>query len=433
VGEGYRRVCDELDGNGRQQQPGNPGHQLDAVVGQDPLDHRGEPHGQPDGDGHRDDGYGQGNSVGYAVNPLDEQHGGHDRPRTGQQRGAERDEGHVSPVELDVGRLTRFAGEQFQRDEQQEQAARALQGGQAYPQVVQDRPAEQREHDDHAEGHHGRLPGQLVAVVGRATPGQPEEDRHRARRVDDNEQGDENFPEELHDSGHDIGSGAQLRGCGRAPPRRPALVRFGLARPEQTRRSVGATQALAATLTLVIMGGAISGGQPRSELLRLRPLRLDDEAAFRAAHQAMAAEGFTFGFDLEPAIQWNAYLEALHAHRCGLNLAEGQVPATFLVADVAGVIVGRVSIRHELNDRLKQEGGNIGYAVLPPYRRRGYATGILRQSLVVARASGVDRVLLTCNDDNTGSIAVIERCGGRLDSVSRAENWAIPLRRYWID
>jgi predicted acetyltransferase len=183
----------------------------------------------------------------------------------------------------------------------------------------------------------------------------------------------------------------------------------------------------------VITGGAASGDHPPGELLRLRPLRLDDEAAFRAAHQVMAAEGFIFGFGLEPATRWDTYLKALQDHRCGLNLAEGRVPATFLVADAAGVIVGRASIRHELNDRLEQKGGHIGYAVLPPYRRHGYATEILRQSLVIARASGVDRVLLTCDDDNAGSIAVIERCGGRLDSVICLKHSAVPVRRYWID
>jgi predicted acetyltransferase len=183
----------------------------------------------------------------------------------------------------------------------------------------------------------------------------------------------------------------------------------------------------------VITGGATSGDHLPSELVRLRPLRLVDEAAFRAAHKVMAAEGVTFGFGLEPATRWSTYLKGMQDHRCGLNLAEGRVPATFLVADVAGAIVGRASIRHELNDRLMQEGGHIGYAVLPPYRRRGYATEILRQSLVIARANGVDRVLLTCDDDNTGSIAVIERCGGRLDSVIRLEHLAIPVRRYWID
>jgi predicted acetyltransferase len=57
-----------------------------------------------------------------------------------------------------------------------------------------------------------------------------------------------------------------------------------------------------------------------------------------------------------------------------------------LVADVAGEIVGRTSIRHQLNDFLEREGRHIGYGVLPGHRRRGYATEIPRQSLVITRA-----------------------------------------------
>ena len=48
---------------------------------------------------------------------------------------------------------------------------------------------------------------------------------------------------------------------------------------------------------------------------------------------------------------------------------------------------------------------------------RGYATEILRQSLVIARANGVDRVLVYCDEDNAGSRAVIESCG-KLDCVT---------------
>jgi len=71
------------------------------------------------------------------------------------------------------------------------------------------------------------------------------------------------------------------------------------------------------------------------------------------------------------------------------------VPATFLLARVGGDLVGRVSIRHELNDFLAEFGGHIGYAVRPQFRRRGHATEILRQALVVARGEGVERVLVT--------------------------------------
>lgn len=147
----------------------------------------------------------------------------------------------------------------------------------------------------------------------------------------------------------------------------------------------------------------------------------------------MAAEGFAFGFAVEPGVEWSACLQAQEERRRGVNLSPGQVPATFLVAEVGGIIVGRVQIRHELNDFLERVGGHIGYCVLPAHRRLGYATEILRQSLIVARAIGVDRVLVTCDDDNAGSIAVIERCGGRLDSVIDDAPGGSPRRRYWID
>jgi len=130
---------------------------------------------------------------------------------------------------------------------------------------------------------------------------------------------------------------------------------------------------------------------------------------------------------------WSAYLKTLDEQRAGISVPAGWVPGTFLVADVAGEIVGRSSIRHALNEFLEREGGHIGYGVLPGHRRRGYATEILQQSLVIARANGIDRVLVTCNEDNAGSIAVIEACGGQLDSVIRTAPQGPRKRRYWID
>jgi nicotinamidase-related amidase len=70
--------------------------------------------------------------------------------------------------------------------------------------------------------------------------------------------------------------------------------------------------------------------------------------------------------------------------------------------------------------------------VLAEHRRRGYATEILRQSLAVATGLGVDRVLVTCDDDNVGSAAVIERCGGVFESHIVGESGE-RMRRYWIE
>ena len=166
--------------------------------------------------------------------------------------------------------------------------------------------------------------------------------------------------------------------------------------------------------------------------LRLRPLRLDDEHAVHAAQRAMADDDFEFAFDLANDTDWPSYLTERARQQSGIDVPSDRVPASFLVATLDEVIVGRASIRHQLNDWLLAFGGHIGYGVLPPFRRQGCATETLRQSLVIARAFGVDRVLLTCDDDNTGSSTVIEHCGGVLDPDWAKTDETLPKRRYWI-
>ncbi len=167
--------------------------------------------------------------------------------------------------------------------------------------------------------------------------------------------------------------------------------------------------------------------------LRLRPLRIEDEAAVRAADLAMVADDFPFALGLADAVDWPSYLAGLAQLQRGVTTSPKWVPSHLLVATVDDVIVGRTSIRHQLNDWLLEFGGHIGYCVLPSFRRHGHATEILRQSLVIARSVGVDRVLITCDDTNIGSATVIERCGGVQDPEWPLTDEALPKRRYWID
>lgn len=164
--------------------------------------------------------------------------------------------------------------------------------------------------------------------------------------------------------------------------------------------------------------------------LRLRLPRVSDEAEVLAAQDELAAERFPFAF-LRPGQSFGEYVQMVEDQRRGRSLDDGWVESTWLVAEVDGAVVGRSSIRFELNDWLLAEGGHIGYAVRPNHRRRGYASEILRQSLIVARAGGVDRVLVTCNDRNLGSRKVIEVNGGVLENIVDTDG--VATRRYWID
>ena len=59
--------------------------------------------------------------------------------------------------------------------------------------------------------------------------------------------------------------------------------------------------------------------------------------------------------------------------------------------------------RHNLKGELINIGGNIGYAIRPSERRKGYATIQLQLLLEKAKELGLEKVLVTCRDNNVGS------------------------------
>ena len=130
---------------------------------------------------------------------------------------------------------------------------------------------------------------------------------------------------------------------------------------------------------------------------------------------------------------FDAYLRQVEASQRSEGLPEGWVPAAEFWLEHDDNIVGCVRLRPRLTPDLENEGGHIGYDVRPSMRRHGFGTVLLRLALREAQALGIDRVRLTCDDDNVGSIKAIERNGGVLAGRCVSKQTGKSVRQYWVE
>lgn len=106
-----------------------------------------------------------------------------------------------------------------------------------------------------------------------------------------------------------------------------------------------------------------------------------------------------------------------------------QVPSEFywVIDGAPEQVVGFLALRTRLNDWLFNQGGHIGYSVRPSRRREGHASRALELAVRRACALGIERALVTCDDDNLASARTIERNRGVYEDTRNGK------RRYWID
>jgi len=96
-------------------------------------------------------------------------------------------------------------------------------------------------------------------------------------------------------------------------------------------------------------------------------------------------------------------------------------------------LLGLIQIRLELKGYLVKFGGHIGYCVRPSERRKGYAKSMLKAALDICRNEGLEKVLITCLEDNIGSAKTIESCGGTFEqAVYDDVNYKANMKRYWV-
>ena len=110
-----------------------------------------------------------------------------------------------------------------------------------------------------------------------------------------------------------------------------------------------------------------------------------------------------------------------------------------IVENATETCVGKISLRLGHNYH-SYWNGNVGYEVDEPHRGHGYAATALEMVFPLAKAHGMDHLIVSCDEDNIASYRTIERCGGTLLEISDPpEDWiyyqpSLPKKRiYRID
>jgi len=164
--------------------------------------------------------------------------------------------------------------------------------------------------------------------------------------------------------------------------------------------------------------------------MELRKLSIDDGQDVYEMLQEIPAEENGFFNSLNGASyeEYKTWLVQAAENAKKTEIEDGwRVPQSTYWFYVDGMPVGICRFRHFLTDKLRKEGGHIGYAVRPSMRGHGYGTLMLRQLLAVPPTMGVHRVLLSTHPDNLTSQRVILANGGQREIIS-------PDRcHFWID
>ena len=137
------------------------------------------------------------------------------------------------------------------------------------------------------------------------------------------------------------------------------------------------------------------------------------------------------GLDRFPTVE--DWLEELEKRGSKDKVPERLVPSsTYLgVREKDNYIVGIIDIRHCLNDCLLQAGGQIGCGVRKSERKKGYAKQMIKLALEKCKELKIEKVLITCNDDNIASERSIISCGGKLEDIRTVDGKN--YKRFWTE
>jgi len=173
-------------------------------------------------------------------------------------------------------------------------------------------------------------------------------------------------------------------------------------------------------------------GQATRLLGLAKPAPIDLEAVLRELGAGDSFfRGTTFG---RGECDLPTFLQQCRDEEEEKNLPADKVPqSTFWVVNDRNQMIGMVRVRHRLNERLLQYGGNIGYYIRPAERGKGYGKVVLQLALERLRQLEMTRALLTVHPFNTASARVVLANGGVPDGQGKDPVSGEIVNRYWIE
>lgn len=128
------------------------------------------------------------------------------------------------------------------------------------------------------------------------------------------------------------------------------------------------------------------------------------------------------------------WLEEIKKYTKEETLPEGKVIATqfLFVRESDNRIIGLIQVRHYFSEYLRLYGGNIGYSIRPSERRKGYAKEMLKMVLPFCKEIGLEKVLITCLEENEASRRTILANGGVYENTIYNKDENQYFQRYWI-
>lgn len=106
------------------------------------------------------------------------------------------------------------------------------------------------------------------------------------------------------------------------------------------------------------------------------------------------------------------------------NKEKGYVPAYYftIIRNIDGVEVGECDLRIGHNENTKY-GGNIGYEVYEEFRGNHYASKACKLLFLLAKRHEMDKVIITCDPENTASRKTCEYSGAELIDIVDVPSW----------